>query len=564
MIYQWVATETPVTYSRYMSVPENPPNVPAAGGSGRPLVEGPADPEHDPTASYALEPEYVERLTSRLLATSGRTVRVETPLTGAPLAHIPQSTDGDVEEAFVWARRAQAIWARTSLDERAAMLLRLHDLVLERQDEIIDLTVWESGKARKHAFDEPLHIALTARYYARTAHQHLDTQRKIGVVPALTRVEVNRVPKGVVGIISPWNYPFTMALCDGLPALLAGNAVVTKPDSQTMLTALLGARLLDEAGFPKDLWQVVAGPGSEVGTSIVTRADYVCFTGSTATGKIIARQCAERLIGCSLELGGKNPLLVLRDADLEKAAEGAVRASFSNAGQLCVSMERMFVADQVYDRFVERFVSRTKAMTLGASMEWGNDMGSLISQAQLDTVVAHVDDAVAKGARVLAGGRARPDLGPYFYEPTILEGVTPDMTCFGHETFGPVIALYRFHDEADAIARANEGEYGLNGSIYSQDGDRARAIAREIRCGTVNVNEAFGATFASIDSPMGGMRESGMGRRQGSEGVHRYTESQSVGTQRLIRFAPMLGMSDETYAKVMTANLKFMKKLGRA
>ena len=564
MIYQWVATETPVTYSRYMSVPENPPNVPAAGGSGRPLVEGPADPEHDPTASYALEPEYVERLTSRLLATSGRTVRVETPLTGAPLAHIPQSTDGDVEEAFVRARRAQAIWARTSLDERAAMLLRLHDLVLERQDEIIDLTVWESGKARKHAFDEPLHIALTARYYARTAHQHLDTQRKIGVVPALTRVEVNRVPKGVVGIISPWNYPFTMALCDGLPALLAGNAVVTKPDSQTMLTALLGARLLDEAGFPKDLWQVVAGPGSEVGTSIVTRADYVCFTGSTATGKIIARQCAERLIGCSLELGGKNPLLVLRDADLEKAAEGAVRASFSNAGQLCVSMERMFVADQVYDRFVERFVSRTKAMTLGASMEWGNDMGSLISQAQLDTVVAHVDDAVAKGARVLAGGRARPDLGPYFYEPTILEGVTPDMTCFGHETFGPVIALYRFHDEADAIARANEGEYGLNGSIYSQDGDRARAIAREIRCGTVNVNEAFGATFASIDSPMGGMRESGMGRRQGSEGVHRYTESQSVGTQRLIRFAPMLGMSDETYAKVMTANLKFMKKLGRA
>ena len=415
MIYQWVATETPVTYSRYMSVPENPPNVPAAGGSGRPLVEGPADPEHDPTASYALEPEYVERLTSRLLATSGRTVRVETPLTGAPLAHIPQSTDGDVEEAFVRARRAQAIWARTSLDERAAMLLRLHDLVLERQDEIIDLTVWESGKARKHAFDEPLHIALTARYYARTAHQHLDTQRKIGVVPALTRVEVNRVPKGVVGIISPWNYPFTMALCDGLPALLAGNAVVTKPDSQTMLTALLGARLLDEAGFPKDLWQVVAGLGSEVGTSIVTRADYVCFTGSTATGKIIARQCAERLIGCSLELGGKNPLLVLRDADLEKAAEGAVRASFSNAGQLCVSMERMFVADQVYDRFVERFVSRTKAMTLGASMEWGNDMGSLISQAQLDTVVAHVDDAVAKGARVLAGGRARPDLGPYFY-----------------------------------------------------------------------------------------------------------------------------------------------------
>ncbi len=532
--------------------------------SGGPLVDGPADPEHDPTASYALERSYVTRLTDRVLATSGQAVPVHSPLRGEPLAHMPQSSDADVDEAFVRARRAQQQWSRTSLDERSAILLRLHDLVLDRQDEIIDLICWESGKARKHAFDEPLHIALTARYYARTAHQHLDTERKLGVVPGLTRVEVNRVPKGVVGIISPWNYPFTMALCDGLPALLAGNAVVAKPDAQTMLSALLAAELLEEAGFPRDLWQVVAGPGSRVGTAIIGLADYICFTGSTATGTIVAKQCAERLIGCSLELGGKNPLLVLRDADLEKAAEGAVRASFSNAGQLCVSIERLFVADQVYDRFVERFVARTEAMTLGASLDWGVDMGSLISQEQLDTVIAHVEDAVAKGARVLTGGRHRPDLGPFFFEPTILEGVSPDMTCFGHETFGPVISLYRFHDEADAIARANAGEYGLNGSIYSQDGPRARAIASLIKCGTVNINEAFGATFASIDSPMGGMRQSGMGRRQGSEGIHRYTESQTVATQRLIRFAPMLGMSDKTYAKVMTANLRLMKKLGRA
>jgi acyl-CoA reductase-like NAD-dependent aldehyde dehydrogenase len=536
------------------------PNPAEAGG---PLLHGPADPEHDLTASYALDRSYVDGLTRRILSTSGESKLVRSPLTGQPLAHVPQSSDDDVAEAFVRAGRAQEAWARTPLDERSAMLLRLHDLILDRQDEIIDLIVWESGKARKHAFDEPLHVALTARYYARTAHQHLDTQRKIGVVPGLTRVEVNRVPKGVVGIISPWNYPFTMALCDGLPALLAGNAVVAKPDAQTMLSALLAVELLEQAGFPADLWQVVAGPGSRVGTRIIERADYICFTGSTATGKRVAQGCAERLIGCSLELGGKNPILVLRDADLERAAEGAVRASFSNAGQLCVSMERMFVADQVYDRFLERFVARTQAMTLGATLEWGNDMGSLISQDQLDTVTAHVDDAVAKGARVLAGGKARPDLGPYFYEPTILEGVSPDMTCFGNETFGPVVSVYRFHDEADAVARANAGEYGLNASIYSQDGERARAIARQIKCGTVNINEAFGATFASIDSPMGGMRESGMGRRQGSEGIHRYTESQSVATQRLIRFAPMFGMSDEAYGTMMTAQLRLMKKLGR-
>src|SRR3954452_8279457 len=532
--------------------------------AGGPLVEGPRDPEHDATASYALEPDYAASLTRRIMATTARTVEVKSPLNGAPLAHIPQSGADDVAQAFGRARKAQLAWSRVSLDDRAGILLRLHDLILDRQDEIIDLIVLESGKARKHAYDEPLHVALTARYYARTAHQHLDTQRRVGVVPGLTRVEVNQVPKGVVGIIAPWNYPFDLALIDGLPALLAGNAVVTKPDAQTMLSALYGARLLEEAGFPEGLWNVVAGPGRELGAPIIERSDYVCFTGSTATGKQIAQQCAERLIGCSLELGGKNPMLVLRDADLDRAAEGAVRGNFSSAGQLCVSMERLFVADQVYDRFKAKFVEQTSAMTLRPGIEWGADMGSLISQDQLDTVTAHVEDAVAKGATVLTGGRARPDLGPYFYEPTILEGVTPEMTCFGHETFGPVISLYRFHDEADAVSRANSGEYGLNASIYSKDTKRARVIARHIKCGTVNINEAFAAPFASLDSPMGGMRESGTGRRQGPEGILRYTEPQTVAVQKLIRFGPMFGMKDETFAKVMTAQARLMKKLGRA
>ncbi|MGC4112714.1 MAG: succinic semialdehyde dehydrogenase [Nocardioides sp.] len=529
-----------------------------------PVVEGPHDPEHDPTASYALDRAYVANLTRRLVATSGRTEEVRSPIGDQPLAHVPQSSADDVEEAFRRARRAQESWSRVPVELRAEAMLRLHDLVLDRQAEIIDLICLESGKARKHAFDEPLHIALTARYYGRTAREHLDTRRVRGVFPLLTRVEVNRLPKGVVGVISPWNYPFTMALCDGLPALLAGNAVVAKPDAQTMLSGLYAAQLLEEAGFPADLWQVVAGPGAEIGPEVVRRADYVCFTGSTATGRQVAQGCADRLIGCSLELGGKNPILVLRDADLEKAAEGAVRAAFSNAGQLCVSMERMFVADQVYDRFLERFVARTQAMTLGATLEWGNDMGSLISRRQLETVTAHVEDAVAKGARVLTGGRPRPDLAPFFYEPTILEGVTPGMTCFEQETFGPVVAAYRFHDEAEAVARANDGEYGLNASIYSRDGARARALARQIRCGTVNVNEAFAATFASIEAPMGGMRSSGLGRRQGAEGVLRFTETQSVASQRVTRVAPAFGLSDQAWGKAMTTSLRVLKRLGRA
>ncbi|WP_322921202.1 succinic semialdehyde dehydrogenase [Nocardioides renjunii] len=528
------------------------------------LSAGPADPEHDSTATYGLDRSYVDRLTRRVVSTTGSTDAVFSPIGGTPLAHVPQSSAADVTEAFARARRAQASWADTPLDDRAAALLRLHDLVLDRQEELIDLVVWESGKARKDGYLEVAHVALTARYYARTAHQHLDTRRVGGMFPVLTRAEVHRVPKGVVGIISPWNYPLTMALCDGLPALLAGNAVVSKPDAQTMLTALLGAELLEEAGLPSGLWQVVAGPGPEVGGAVVAAADYVCFTGSTATGRVIARQCAERLVGCSLELGGKNPMLVLRDADVHRAAEGATRAVFSNAGQLCVSMERLFVADQVYDRFVDAFVSRTQAMTLGASQDWSVDMGSLISQAQLDTVTRHVEDAVAKGARVLTGGRARPDLGPFVFEPTVLEGVSADMECFGKETFGPVVSLYRFHGEDEAVDRANDGLYGLNASVWTRDAARGRALARRIRCGTVNVNEAYGATFGSLGAPMGGMRESGLGRRQGAEGIHRYTEAQSVATQRLVPIAPVLGMSEEVNARVMTSALRLLRRLGRA
>jgi succinate-semialdehyde dehydrogenase/glutarate-semialdehyde dehydrogenase len=528
-----------------------------------PTVDGPLDPEHHPSASYILEPDDVRALTRRIVATSGTSKEVRSPLDDAPLAHIPQSSEADVAEAFERARVVQARWARTPVEEREQALLRLHDLILQRQEDIIDLLVLETGKARKHAFDEVLHLALTARYYGRTAHQHLASERRPGVIPLLTRVDVNHHPKGVVGVISPWNYPLTMAMCDGLAALAAGNAVVAKPDHQTMLIALLGVELLEDAGFPDGLWQVVAGDGPTIGGAIVQHADYVCFTGSTNTGRLIARGCAERLIGCSLELGGKNPMVVLGDASIEKASEGAVRAAFSNSGQLCISIERMYVDAKIYDRFVNRFVARTEAMTLGATIDWENDMGPLISQAQLGRVLAHLDDAVSKGARVLTGGRHRPDLAPYYVEPTILEGVTPEMSLYGKETFGPVVSLYKVHDDDEAVARANDGEYGLNASVYGR-GARARSVASRIKAGSVNVNEAFAATIGSLAAPMGGMRDSGLGRRQGPEGILRFTEAQSVASQRLMAIAPSFGLSDERYAALMTASLKMLKRLGRA
>ena len=528
------------------------------------LLSEPSDPEFDTRATLGLPPATAARLAALVVSDGEVRVTVHSPLAGQPLGEIPQSTTADVRRAFARSRAAQPAWAARSVKARAQVLLDFHDLVLEHREELMDLIVWETGKARRHAFEEVMHVALTARYYGRTARAHLAPQRRAGVMPVLTGVQVNRVPKGIVGVISPWNYPFTMAISDALAAIVAGNGVVAKPDGQTMFSALRGVELLVEAGLPGGLWQLVAGPGGTVGPAVIEQSDYVCFTGSTATGRSVARACADRLIGCSLELGGKNPILILRDADIERAAEGAVRASFSNAGQLCVSTERMFVADQLYDRFVERFVARTESMTLGATLDWENDMGTLISAAQLGRVEAHVEDAVAHGAQVLTGGRARPDLAPHYFEPTILSGVTPQMACFAEETFGPVVSVYRFTEEDEAVQRANDGEYGLNASIYSRDTARARALAARLKCGSVNINEGYSASFASLSAPMGGMRASGLGRRQGAEGIHRFTEPQTVATQRLLQVPPTFGRSEQTHAEVMVASLKLLKRLGRA
>ena len=511
----------------------------------------------------SITPALLNRLASQVAAAPGAaTVTTTAPYTGEPLAQLPSSTAQDVEAAFERARAAQVGWAATPISERKRIFLRFHDLVLERQEQGLDLMQAENGKTRRDAFLEIMDIAITARYYARSVERLLDPKRRKGALPLLTHTTELHHPKGVVTVISPWNYPLSMAAGDAIPALLAGNAVVQKPDTQTAVTALWALALLEEAGLPAGVWQMVIGRGSVLGDPLLANGDYVMFTGSTASGRHIARQAGERLIGASLELGGKNPMIVLADADIDRTVEGAIAASFPSAGQLCVSIERMYVPDEIYDEFVSRFAARTKELRIGAAYDYSIDVGSLTTPAQLETVTAHVEDAVAKGARLLAGGEARPDLGPLFYEPTILADVTPEMTLFDHETFGPVVSIYRYSDLDEAIRMANATPYGLNASVWGRDGAKARAVAARIHAGTVNINEAFAAAWGSIDAPMGGVGDSGLGRRHGADGLLKYTEAQTVAHQRLQGFTPPSAINHDQWSRILTLALKTLRRAG--
>ncbi|MFF2863873.1 succinic semialdehyde dehydrogenase [Streptomyces rubiginosohelvolus] len=516
-----------------------------------------------PALPASITPALLRRLTA-LVSAAPDAARVTTnaPYTGRPLADLPVSTPEEVEAAFARARAAQKAWAATPLSERKRILLRYHDLVLASRDEALDLMQAENGKTRRDAFLEVVDIGIVSRYYARNAAKYLTPKRRRGAIPLLTHTTELRHPKGVVTVISPWNYPLSMAASDTIAALMAGNAVVQKPDYQTALTALWSMDLMHEAGLPRDVWQMVIGRGSSIGTPLMDNADYMMFTGSTATGRQIASDAGKRLIGASLELGGKNPMIVLDDADIEKAAEGAVNACFPSAGQLCVSVERLYVAESIRDAFIAAFTARTKELTIGAAYDYSMDVGSLTTPSQLQTVTEHVGDAVTKGATVLAGGEARPDLGPLFHEPTVLTGVTPDMTLYDHETFGPVVSIYTYRDVDEAVALANATSYGLNASVWSRSGARGRAVAARVHAGTVNVNEAFAAAWGSIDAPMGGMGDSGLGRRHGADGILKYTEPQTVAHQRLQGFYPPSRVSPETWADLLTGALKVMKATG--
>ena len=362
-------------------------------------------------------------------------------------------------------------------------------------------------------------------------------------------------------MISPWNYPLTLAASDAVAALMAGNAVVLKPDSATPFTALAVRSLLVRAGADPGLLQVVTGAGTALGAPLIDAVDALMFTGSAATGSAVVSRAGARLIPVSAELGGKNPLIVRADAPLARTVRGTVRACFSNAGQLCVSIERVYVHRDVWDRFVPALVRATGALRVGATMGWETDMGPLISAEHRARVAAHVDDAVARGATVLTGGRALEEVGPTAYAPTLLAGVTGDMEVHSAETFGPVAALYRVSGDEEAVRAANASPYGLNASVWTADPRAGAALAGHIRAGTVNVNEGYAAAWGSTAAPMGGMGASGLGRRHGPEGILKYTQSQTIAVQRLMPLQAPPGVGGERWAAALTAWLRLARRL---
>lgn len=507
--------------------------------------------------SLVAVPDFVRDPSSREVRT------IDEVFTGEPLGEMIIGTAADIEAAAAKAREAQSEWASRPVAERAAVLARFGALVHAKRDRFLDVIQAETGKSRGAALEEVLDVAMTASYYAKLGPKVLGRSSVSGLLPVLTKTEVNHVPKGIIGVISPWNYPLTLSVSDAIPALVAGNGVVLKPDSQTPYSALAAVELLYEAGLPRDLFAVVPGPGRVIGTAILDNSDYLMFTGSTATGKKLAAQAGERLISFSAELGGKNPMIVTAGADLDLVAEIATRAMFSNSGQLCISIERVYVERSVAAELESALARRIGNMKVGPGYDFGTEMGSLISKDQLDIVVAHVEDAVSKGARVVTGGNARPDLGPLFHEPTILADVPEEAECFGAETFGPLVSLYPVDSVDEAVEKANDTEYGLNASVFASSEAEGIEIARRIQAGTVNVGEGYISAWGSYAAPMGGMKASGVGRRHGEEGLFKYTEAQTIASQRGMHLGGPGFMNTATWNRTLGTAAGLMRFLPR-
>ncbi|MDO3650987.1 aldehyde dehydrogenase family protein [Nocardia mangyaensis] len=470
---------------------------------------------------------------------SAATIEVRNPATGDRSGSVPITTPDEVAAAVRELRLYQPEWEAIGAEGRKQWLLKLQDWLIDNTEHLADVLQSETAKPRADALIDPAFAVDLLGYYARRAAKFLGDEHPSPHTPLgrLKTLTVAYRPYQVVGVITPWNFPLAMPAIDVFPALAAGAAVILKPSEVTPLSAVELARGWAEIGAPP-VFKVVTGAG-ETGGAVVDNADYVQFTGSTATGRKIAAACAERMVPYSLELGGKDPAIVLADADIDRAAHGIAFGGMFNAGQVCISVERVYVEAPVYDEFVAKLTAAVAALRQGADgRESKNDVGALANENQVRIVQRHVDEAVAAGARVTTGGK-RTGVGTFF-EPTVLVDVDHSMSCVAEETFGPTLPVMKVADEAEAIRLANDSIYGLSASVWTGDKARGEQVARQLNAGAVNVNDVFSNLF-NFAMPMGGWGQSGVGARWGgAAGIRKYCRAQAITRPKLPTMAKEL------------------------
>jgi acyl-CoA reductase-like NAD-dependent aldehyde dehydrogenase len=457
-------------------------------------------------------------------------IAVENPATGQTVATVPDLGADAVAEMAARGRAAQPGWEAFGFEGRARVLLRAQKWVMDNSEQVISTIVSETGKTYEDASLAEISYAGNAfGFWAREAANYLGDERvkSAQLLVKGKKLIVRYRPLGLIGVIGPWNYPLTNSFGDCIPALAAGNSVILKPSEITPLTSLLMAEGLRECGLPEHVLQIATGRG-ETGAALIEHVDMIMFTGSTRTGRKVAEAAARRLIPASLELGGKDPMIVLSDADIERAANFATYYSMQNAGQTCISIERAYVEEPIYDEFVAKVSEKVRALRVGQPDGFGSvEVGAITFPPQLQTIEDHVADAVDKGARVLTGGQSKQSGGGRFYEPTVLVDVDHTMKCMTEETFGPTLPIMKVADAEEAVRLANDSPYGLGSSVFTKDTARGEEIARRLRAGAANVNDAM-INYTALELPMGGDKASGLGSRHGAGGIRKYCAQQTI------------------------------------